>query len=237
MSTVNGNYYGGIVKDGLVLLLDAAKRDSYPRVGTTWTDITWNGNNGTLTNFGSQTIWNGDNGGSIVFDGTNKYVSVAKQNYFVGVTQFSMCAWMKRTLSSTLIVISQVESLSNDISFELWSDGYAYFEVGNGSNSYGRVLNSSTSWQFLSMVYNGTLVGNSNRLKGYINGVEQTLDFGATTIPATTGTVNANFILGSYLSGLNYGSGNISNVQTYNRALSASEVLQNYNALKGRYGL
>jgi hypothetical protein len=228
------NFSPKIVTDGLVLYLDAANSRSIVSGSTTWTDLSRSGNNGTLT--GGPTF-SRDGGGSIGFDGTNKYVSVAKQNYFVGVTQFSMCAWMKRTLSNTLIVISQVESLSNDIAFELWSDGYAYFEVGNGSNSYGRVLNSSTSWQFLSMVYNGTLVGNANRLKGYINGVEQTLDFAATTIPATTGTVNANFILGSYLSGLNYGSGNISNVQTYNRALSAQEVLQNYNTTKSRFGL
>ena len=223
-----------IVTNGLVLNLDAANIKSYAGSGTTWTDISGNANNGTLTN---GPTFSRDGGGSIVFDGTNKSVSVTKQNYFVGVTQFSMCAWMKRTLSNSLIIISQVESLSNDISFELWSDGYAYFEVGNGSNSYGRVLNNSTSWQLLSMVYNGTLVGNSNRLKGYINGVEQTLDFSSTTIPATTGTVNANFILGSYLAGPSYGSGNISNIQTYNRALSAQEVLQNYNALKSRFNL
>jgi hypothetical protein len=230
MATEYGNR--NIVTSGLTLCLDAGNLKSYPTTGTTWTDLSKNGNNGTLV--GGPTF-DSSNLGSIVFDGTNKYISVAKQNYFVGVTQFSMCAWMKRTLSNTLVIISQVESLSNDIAFELWSDGYAYFEVGNGSNSYGRVLNSSTSWQFLSMVYNGTLVGNANRLKGYINGVEQTLDFVATTIPATTGTVNANFILGSYLGGPNYGSGNISNVQTYNRALSSSEVLQNYNATKWRF--
>ena len=221
-----------IVTDGLVLYLDAANSRSYVSGSTVWTDLSRGGSNGTLVN---GPTFNSSNGGSIAFDGTNKYVSLSKQNTFVSVTQFSMCAWMKRTLSNSLIIISQLESLSNDISFELWNDGYAYFEVGNGSNSYGRVLNNSTSWQFLSMVYNGTLVGNSNRLKGYINGVEQTLDFVATTIPATTGTVNANLILGSYLAGPNYGSGNISNVQVYNRALSASEVLQNYNTTKGRF--
>jgi len=218
------------VTDGLVLYLDAANTRSYPGTGLTWSDLSRSGSNGTLV--GSPTF-NSANGGSIVFDGTNKSVSLSKQNSLVNVTQFSMCAWMKRTLSNSGIIIHQVQSLSNDVAFELWSDGYAYFEVGNGSNSYGRVLNNSTSWQFLSMVYNGSLSGNTNRLKGYINGVEQTLDFESTTIPSTTGTVNASFILGPF--GVNYGNGNISNVQIYNRALSASEILQNFNATKSRY--
>jgi len=72
------SYLGGIVKDGLILDLDAGKLDSYNRLGTTWNDISGNRNNGTLTNFSSpspQTIWNGDNGGGIIFDGTNDYIS------------------------------------------------------------------------------------------------------------------------------------------------------------------
>lgn len=227
-------YSPKIVTDGLVLYLDSANNRSYPGSGLVWTDLSKSGFSGDLIN---GPTFSSTNRGSIVFDGTNKYVSLPKQNTFVNVTEFSMCAWMKRTLSNSLIIISQVESLSNDIAFELWSDGYAYFEVGNGQNSYGRVLNNSTSWQFLTMVYNGSLTGNSNKLKGYINGVEQTLDFNGTTIPSTTGTVNANFILGSYPIGLNFGNGNISNVQIYNKTLSPREILQNYNTTKSRFGL
>ena len=226
------NTFIPIVTNGLVLCLDAGNTKSYPGSGTTWADLSSNVNNGTLS---GSPAFSPSNGGSFVFDGTNKSISVPKLTTFVNVTQLSMCAWMKRTLSNSAIIISQVESLANDVAFELWNDGYAYFEVGNSQNSYGRVLNNSTSWQFLSMSYNGSLSGNSNRLKAYINGVEQTLDFSGTTIPATTGTVNANFVIGSFLIGPTYGNGNISNVMVYNRALSASEILQNYNATKARF--
>ena len=65
-------YYGNIVKDGLVLDLDAAKKDSYPGTGTAWNDISGNRNNGTLTN---GPTFNSSNGGSIVFDGTNDYIN------------------------------------------------------------------------------------------------------------------------------------------------------------------
>ena len=226
------NTFSPIVTNGLVLCLDAGNTKSYPGNGTSWLDLSSNSLNGTLV---GSPVYSPSNAGSFVFDGTNKSISVPKLATFVNVSQLSMCAWMKRTLSNSAIIISQVESLANDVAFELWNDGYAYFEVGNSQNSYGRVLNNSTSWQFLAMSYNGSLSGNSNRLKAYINGVEQTLDFSGTTIPATTGTVNANFVIGSYLIGSTYGNGNISNVLVYNRAITPDEILQNYNSMKVRF--
>ena len=66
-------YYGGIVTNGLVLDLDAAKRDSYPGSGTTWNDISGNVNKGTLTN--GPTFDTGS-GGSLVFDGVDDYVEI-----------------------------------------------------------------------------------------------------------------------------------------------------------------
>ena len=70
-------YYGNIVKDGLVLDLDAAKRDSYPGSGTFWKDISGGGGNGTLIN--GPTFSSG-NGGSIVFDGVDDYVNIPNNN-------------------------------------------------------------------------------------------------------------------------------------------------------------
>ena len=64
---------GKIVTNGLVLSLDAADRNSYPGTGTTWRDMSGNGNNGTLTD---GPTFNSNNGGSIVFDGTNDYVAL-----------------------------------------------------------------------------------------------------------------------------------------------------------------
>ena len=66
------NYNPRIVTDGLVLLLDAGNTKSYPGTGTTWTDISRNGNNGTLTN---GPTFDSANGGSLVFDGVDDYVN------------------------------------------------------------------------------------------------------------------------------------------------------------------
>jgi hypothetical protein len=225
---------GNIITEGLVLYLDAANQASYPGSGTTWFDLTDNKNNGTLTN---GPTFNSANGGSIVFDGVDDYVLCSKQTSLVSTTQLTMCAWMKRNLfNSRVIGVGQSVGVGNDVIFELWDDGFAYFEVGNGANSYGTVANTSTDWQYLVMTFDGTQSGNANRLKGYVNGALQTLNYN-TSIPSSTGTVDAPLIIGAGLITGAYSNGNISNIKIYNRALSASEVQQNYNALKYRFGL
>ena len=222
-----------IITDGLVLELDAGDRNSYPGTGTAWRDLSGNSNNGTLTN---GPTFNTGSLGNIVFDGVDDYVLCSKQNALVNVTQFTIGAWMKRNLSNSVVIIGQIETLSNDVSFELWSDGNAYFEVGNGTNGYGYIANTSTNWQYLMMVFNGTGGINSDRLKAYINGTLQTLTYSG-TIPSSTGTVNTNLNIGAYITNSNYSNGNISAVQIYNRALSSQEILQNYTAMKTRFGL
>ncbi len=72
--------FGKIVTDGLVLALDAADRNSYPGSGTTWTDLSINKSNSTLTN---SPIFNSSNGGSIVFDGVDDYtITTAGQAFY-----------------------------------------------------------------------------------------------------------------------------------------------------------
>jgi len=227
-------YYGNIVKDGLVLDLDAAKKDSYPGSGTVWSDISGIGNTGTLTN---GPTFNSSNGGSIVFDGVDDYVTVPKQTAFVNTTTFTLGAWMKRRTGSSKVICYQGADIDNDVAMELWSDNFVYFEVGNASNSYANITNTSTNWQYLIMVFDGTQTGNSNRLKCYINGSLLGVGYSG-TIPSITSTTNSVFSIGNSQGiGGNFSDGNISQVKIYNRALTAQEVLQNYNATKGRYGL
>jgi len=242
MSTVNGNYYGGIVKDGLVLLLDAAKRDSYPRVGTTWTDITWNGNNGTLTNFGSQTIWNGDNGGSIIFDGTNDYVDLGStiNNLF------------RINLPITIELVVYMNISGNDESFigNSWDD--PGFLIRKTSTNFIRSIflqNGSTyrakdspiltsGWYHIVSTYNGNDINTLSNHSLYINSsTTGVTNISNNTITSVTPVNNLNLGRSSDPTNFAYLNGKISVVRIYNKTLSASEVLQNYNALKGRYGL
>ena len=229
------NYSPKIVTDGLVLCLDAANPRSYASGSTSWLDLSRSQNNGSLVN---GPTFNSANGGSIVFDGVDDYISVPKQTALVNASQFTITAWMKRANTLSKVILYQGADINNDVSFELWDDGNVYFEVGNASNAYGYTANTSINWQQLTMVFDGTQTGNSNRLKGYINANLLSLLY-SPTIPSTSGPSNSVFSIGNSqgLGGGNFSTGNIASVQIYNRALSAQEVLQNYNALKGRYGL
>ena len=82
-----------IVTDGLVLYLDAANTKSYTGTGTTWYDLTKNGNNGVLT---SGPVYNSENGGNITFDGVDDYVNLGNPNS-LDILNFTICAWVKST--------------------------------------------------------------------------------------------------------------------------------------------
>ena len=66
--------YPKIVTNGLVLNLDAGQQNSYPGIGTAWTDLSGNGRTGTLTNMEIPSDYSSTNGGSLTFDGVNEYV-------------------------------------------------------------------------------------------------------------------------------------------------------------------
>ncbi len=85
-------YNSQVVKDGLVVCLDAGNPKSYPGTGNTWYDLTINGNNGTLTN---GPTFSSINGGGIVFDGINDYVSVGNLGSFYA--QGTISYWMYST--------------------------------------------------------------------------------------------------------------------------------------------
>ena len=93
-----------IITDGLVLALDAANSRSYPGTGTTWSDLSGNGNSGTLTN---GPTFNSGNGGSIVFDGVDDNISFSGNtfNYSPGTSgEVSLEIWVYPTVHTLHIL-------------------------------------------------------------------------------------------------------------------------------------
>jgi hypothetical protein len=222
----------GIVIDGLIYSLDAANTRSYAGSGITANSLV-GGTGSTLVN---GVGFSSANNGSFFFDGTNDYILCDGISQNNNASALTWVFWAKRSASNTLVTIIQYGSSSSDIGLELWSDGNIYFEIGNGSNSWGFVSNNSTSWQHAAMVYDGNGNGNDGRLKGYVNGVQQSLSY-VGTIPSTAGT-GASLLIGNYgLSSNAFSSGNLGSFQSYNRALSATEIKQNFNATRKRYGI
>ena len=215
-------YYGGIVTNGLVLALDAAKKDSYPGSGTVWRDISGNGNNGTLTN---GPTFNSANGGSIVFDGVNDYCRVLYSWSLYNTIIFWIYPISTPT-SPSFAAFRIISSGAND-AFEIGMDSIFrisyFFRASGGWRPYVTELSSGT-WTSLSFVNDGSM-------SIYKNGI---LTYTGTAANATSG-VNVN--IGGRYNNSEYSNIQISQTQIYNRALSAAEVLQNYNATKGRFGL
>ena len=221
------SYLGGIVREGLVLDLDAAKLDSYPKFGTTWRDITFNQNNGTLVN---GPTFNSLNGGSIVFDGTNNYVNVT--NVPFGTNPFSINVWFKmdglQSINNALVSVNAAGNTNNwQLSF-FNSDELRFFYKGSGGTDA-----FSLSYTFISNVWTNVCItkDSNNDIRSYVN-ASQT----ATVNYAGNYDHTEIIRLGINRSNVAFFDGNISVVHLYvNKGLTATEVLQNYNAIKGRY--
>ena len=230
------NYTGGIVTDGLVLNLDAAKVDSYPGTGTTWNDISGNNNNGTLTN--GPTFSGIGKQASIVFDGVDDLVNcgnsssilaITNQVTFGGFVKFNTFGNYRRFIfkdNGTQGVIECFYNPSaNKFDTEIVTSGV-------------RTSIKSTTTPSTNIIY--YLVGtyDGSNMKIYINGILE-------NTTTKTGNIDIGPGGGLFLGNTNGGAspdsyylnGNIYNVQIYNRALSAAEVSQNFNALRGRYGI
>ena len=215
-----------IVEDGLLLALDAANSKSYPGSGTTWTDLSGNGNNGTLTN---GPTFDSENQGSIDFDGTNDYVPITSllNSESIGAsTKLTISMWLNQNNKGSKMAFSTGQTGNDRIYY--WSqNGLNTWRVGNYTSTTGHSsLPSDGVWYHTALVIDGLTVA------GYFNGQ---LDY---TGSYTTFTTVDYATLGRHGSQNGYYyDGLIAGVSVNNQALTASEVLQNYNATKGRFGL
>jgi hypothetical protein len=232
MSTINGGWRGpNIVKDGLVLYLDAGSPNSYyDKSSTTWKDISGGSNNGTLTN---GPTFNSANGGSIVFDGSNDYIL---QNTSLNTGQnITVSVWIYRNSTGRGGIFTNSYPFTNSQGWYLlsYTNSSLALSVGN-DNSYIISQNNSVpinAWNYVT----GVIVdGKTTSL--YNNGVSLTLSSNGGT--STNIIYDSGWKVGALISPLfDAFSGNIAQTQIYNRALSATEIKQNFNATRTRFGV
>jgi len=221
--------FGQIVTNGLVLALDAADRNSYISGSTTWRDLTSNSFNGTLTN---GPTFNSANGGSIVFDGVDDYAPLTG-TINLGNT-FTILSWIKlSTLAGGEYIVYGTDANGADnwlgfINNTVWLYGTEIADVNNFSLTGGSIASTSI-WYCIGCTIN------VNTAKVYLNGVEQNSTTKAFTIGAWNSSGNSIGRRGSLAQ--RYFPGNIATVHAYNRVLSSTEISQNYNAQKSRFGL
>jgi hypothetical protein len=204
-----------IVQQGLVLNLDAGNPYSYAGAGTTWIDVSGNSNNGTLTN---GPTYSSDVGGTIVFDGVNDYVTTSFAT--TSGQSVTYCGWLYST-ESTSTYKNFVDSLSTSPMIWWNTSGQIEFD----ESRYTTTTVYRNQWVYVSL----SKPSGSSSASYYVNGVLVGTGTAYTT-PALIPTLFNRSAAQTW-------KGNGAVVQIYNRALSAAEVLQNYNATKGRFGL
>ena len=232
------NYNPKIATSGLVLYLDAANTRSYPGSGLTWTDLSGNSNTGSLAN---GPVYSGTNNGFFTLDGTNDYILAnnTSLNSKFSSTSVSHFTWVYPT-GAGMIVSELGQTTINtgwhDGNIEISSGGAFSFSTWHGSLA-NKVVSSSQSfnnWYYVGFTYNGTT------LTAYINGSSIGTTNFTRSAPYDNGqqTHYALFAIESTNMGTGgYGIGRVASFSVYNRSLSADEVAQNYNALRGRFGI
>ena len=223
-----------IVTDGLVLCLDAGNTKSYPGSGTTWTDLSGQGNTGTLTN---GPTYSSSNGGSLVFDGANDWFSTSLSSIGDANTSFTWGGYAKVNASTTsnfFLFGNYTESATTPFFAIAFNNSGANTFIYIRSSTNVSVLGTSTSlslntWYHLIAVRDAS----ANEIRFYINGVlASTNTFSGTYSVKSTAN---NF--GGMRHLTNYVNANASSVVLYNRVLTASEIQQNFNALRGRFSI
>jgi hypothetical protein len=249
MSRKNGP---SIITNGLVLYLDAANKQSYVSGSTSWIDVSSNNNNGTLTN---GPTFNTGSGGSIVFDGVDDQVNCGDIDLLGGATAATWEVWFKATTINnssywksllttwndgdtgpghTWVLDTHYASWSFSVRFVGDTSEYPtiFWEGGTGRNDF-----VSNTWYHMVGVFDSSQA-NADKLKIYINGsYVASQDIGNRTTIANK-TANERLKLGVDRNISAPLDGNIAIARIYkNKGLTAAEVLQNYNATKGRFGL
>ena len=236
-----GTFYNPkIITDGLVLNLDAGNKKSYPGSGSNWYDLTKNKYNSTIVN---ALTFDSSNSGSILANTTNEYTSGSISSS-VWSGNFSICAWFKHTGYGNL----WEAIFSANISAALYSSPIMTFNGNSvavrnqiGINNAGIsgvgvfldfTANHLNKWIYCVITVSGTTA----TIYSFQNGI---LSSNSGTLPFTLKRTSDGYYVFRHYSGATTQifQGNISKIELYNKALTVSEITQNYNATKGRFNL
>jgi hypothetical protein len=227
-----------IVQQGLILNLDAGNPYSYAGAGAVWIDVSGNTNNATLIN---SPTYSSDNSGVLNWTSASSQYATVVMTSGLRVTNITQEVWVFLNSTADQVFIGMQYGTGSNNSFALWvSGGTFYFGVNTGGTFYQSASSapSTSTWYHLVHTYNGT----TQYL--YINGVLATTYNSAASGNMTYDTSNTLLAIGADFNGTGYNTGptlfvngKMPIVKIYNIALSAAQVLQNYNATKGRFGL
>ncbi|WP_248903995.1 BspA family leucine-rich repeat surface protein [Flavobacterium sp. K5-23] len=222
---------------GIFLHLDASNITSYSGSGTAWNDLSGNGNNGTLKNGVS---YSSSNNGFLIFDGTNDYVVTDTNLDLSSTDKLTIQLILKTASTATAMVLEHSVDWNSNNAFGILSTSNK-MQITDHNQNYN-VYNSvaainDNNWHLLSTTMDRSLGANDQSLI-YIDGNAPN----KVNVPGLNSDNNGNFTshklyLSSRAGSAHFYSGNIAQVLIYKRVLTADEILQNFNAVKIKYGL
>jgi hypothetical protein len=246
-------YGGGIVTNGLVLALDAANIRSYPTTGTTWTDLSNNGNTATLIN---GPTFNSGNGGGIQFDATDDYATIPDSNSLDFSTGLTISLWFNRgdilTLAAgdqqNLFVKGNTGTTGDPANPQIslfGPTGGGLYRWAPGISGQDSSIAPPSQILFANQWYNLVFTHVSGVTPTpFLNGVKQT---NWTLTGDGTRALTPNNWRATICGDVERGgagsnmaatfNGRMAIVMAYNRALSDNEVIQNFNATRSRFGI
>jgi hypothetical protein len=225
------------VTSNLVLYFDPSNPSSYPGSGTTITDLSGNGRNGTMSNISFTSPY-------FTYNGTSSQISIADNAALEpGSGDWTMEVWVNQSVSGNDVVLGKFDpgGLTVDVSYSIRTTNTTYYaQIGSGSGSGSTLFVNSTNYvgtigSWSQIIYVFTNVA-ANTLQTFVNG--SSIGTVSHSLPSILNT-SSNLYIGSYNNGeySQWFDGKIGITRLYNRALTAPEVLQNYNADRSKYGL
>jgi hypothetical protein len=211
----------------LILNLDAANIKSYIGSGTTWSDLSGNNNTATLTNGPTFTS---SFGGNMIFDGANDTADISTIDLR---TSFTYECWVNMNVINGFSFLGQGSTSPNN-GLHIWNanDTSLRFGMYGNDTDVNSLTSSTNTWYHYVFTYNHSSPYTKNI---YRNAVKQTTSEQQSQSQYTgTGTLRIGAI---YSSGGNYANGRFAMARIYNRILADTEILQNYNSNKSRFGL
>jgi hypothetical protein len=220
------------VTSNLRLYYDPSNPSSYPGTGTTINDLSGNGLNGTMSNITYTSPY-------FTYNGTSSQVSVADNVLLEpGSGDWTMEVWVNQSVLGNDVVLGKFNNggLSANVSYSIRTTNTTYYtQIGNGIGVVNSTNYTGTIGTWYQLVYVFTNVA-SNTLQTFVNGVS--IGSAAHSLASVLNSVNPLYI-GSYNGGEypQWFDGKIGITRLYDASLTSSQVLQNFNADKSKYGL
>lgn len=226
MSTTEGG--GNVINNDSTLFYDAANPKSYVLSNTKWSDLSRLEYDGNLINSPG---YDSNNSGSLTFDGINQYIEIPQTGILTGKSSFSVSCWIYPTSLTGIRPIFVNYYVGNlEILFRINNSTIQFFtfttsQVGGATQAFTAI----NQWSNVVATYDGTT------MKTYVNGIQSPTTFSQT---GGLGTSTLPYLIGYYTSPTTYFfQGRVAYCGVYLKALTSSEILQNYNTHRSRFGI